>query len=200
VSDSAACDPLRCVASGPAEAYVSSHGDQGPHFVEAVNEAVFAADGPAAVDSITRVRHEQNVRHGATYGNVDDRYHIEWFYEGSNDSVCYQVILKEGKILLIHTSKFFQSQREKDGSLPFYWRPEQQTPRGGAEEPMRLFMSSDVEWDTQPTLSAVKGHQNDNGDATSAVGSPVSPAKSDDANKVEVSAVTGSPVPSMGNT
>jgi len=60
--------------------------------------------------------------------------------------VCYQVVIKGGKIVLIHTSKFFTGVREKDGSLPFYWRPTQQSPRGGAEEPMRLYMSSDVEF------------------------------------------------------
>ena len=32
----------RCAVSGPAEEYISQHGDHGHNFIKAVNEAVFA--------------------------------------------------------------------------------------------------------------------------------------------------------------
>eukprot|EP00656_Telonema_subtile_P011209 TRINITY_DN15520_c0_g1_i1.p1 TRINITY_DN15520_c0_g1~~TRINITY_DN15520_c0_g1_i1.p1 ORF type:complete len:162 (+),score=26.70 TRINITY_DN15520_c0_g1_i1:72-557(+) len=131
---------MGCAVSSLTEDFEESYGPRGEFFSDACSEALFVDDMDIPPEALIRVKYEPKVRHGPALGEGCDRYHIEWFYSGVAESVCYQVVVKNGEVRVCHPSDFFRSERSPDGSIPEYWGTVLPTPRETLPPPrIRVF-------------------------------------------------------------
>lgn len=104
--------------------YIDEHGHHGDNLEAACSEALYFdwyGDNELAPEVITRINYEDNCSHGA-FGKCE-RYHIEWYYENTHRSTCYQVVLKDNQVKVVNKSAYFESERvSQGGRVPMQFR------------------------------------------------------------------------------
>jgi len=104
--------------------FVAENGFFGLNLDHACSEALYF-DSEYGVqrppEAITRIKYEENCSHEGL-GSDCERYHIEWYYSDLYKSVCYQVVLKDDLVRVVHPSVHFQSERDQGGNIPLRFR------------------------------------------------------------------------------